>query len=338
MTGDAALGDAVPAPPAPSLACGQTVEVLATPIAGRAIHAVSTSRGLAVVWLDAAGHVFGTTLQAEAGSAAVVRDAVQLTQYASTKLWVAANRDQILVLTEGTRVTANLLRDDLTPITSSQLAAPGTLDGRTPIAARRGGPGFVVIATATATIYALDGAIVTEHPQPRLAGLAALSIAADRDSYAVVGEMQDMFGFGCWYAQINDTFGFVRGPGALESTQQADCDSAIASASVARSGAALAWMEHDLAASSVWFASIGDQLSARQATSGGSIGGPLVTATSSGPAITWRSPAGLHGFDSAGARVVGDMVGLATLVTWNDRALAVWTTPPGALRLGRLCP
>jgi hypothetical protein len=331
-------GDGEPEP-ALEIACGETVGPGTTMI-GRVLEAAVTTRGLAAVWLDNAGMVFGTVLQAAPGGVAVVRAAVPITSNVSTKLWVAANGDDLMVLTQDAGLTASLLRGDLTAVGRSVTLDPTSLDGRAPIARRRGGSGFVAIASSSTppTIYETEGASVIAHPLPALVGHTAASIVVDRDSYAVVTEAQGRIESACWYTQVTDMFAAVQGPASIVSTEQAGCDSVTASASAGLAAAAMAWRESDPASSSVWFNDTSGQAGATSVASDPGPGLPLITATSAGLAVTWRSSLGLRARDASGVRTISPTAGLSTLVTWDDRAIVVWTTPAGELQLTRLCP
>jgi len=68
-------------------------------------------------------------------------------------------------------------------------------------------------------------------------------------------------------------------------------------------------------------------------------GRPLITATSTGFAVAYRSALGLRVFDGAGTRTLDPDPAVFDLVTWADRAVLVWTTIGDARpRLTRLCP
>jgi hypothetical protein len=68
-------------------------------------------------------------------------------------------------------------------------------------------------------------------------------------------------------------------------------------------------------------------------------GQPILTATSAGFAVAYRSALGLRVFDRAGIRSLDPDPAVFDLVTWADRAIVVWTTPGDARpRLTRLCP
>jgi hypothetical protein len=68
-------------------------------------------------------------------------------------------------------------------------------------------------------------------------------------------------------------------------------------------------------------------------------GQPLITATSTGFAVAYRSALGLRVFDRAGTWTPDPDPALFDLVTWADRAILVWTTLGDARpRLTRLCP
>jgi len=217
-------------------------------------------------------------------------------------------------------------------------AAPG---GREPFTRKRGGTSFVgiTIAGEQPGIFELPppsmpiGHLVTE-----LRFHGAPSIAADNDGYAVTSELADQFGSGCWVSKLSETFALVAGPGSLELTQEADCDSSTVAASTGAVGAAMAWMDRDPANSYAAFrAPAGGSSTASMAGEIG-VGLPIVTATSTGAAVLYRSNAGVRVFDAAGARTLAPQAALADLVTWGDRAIAVWTASSGAVQLTRLCP
>jgi len=326
----------------PGLACSETRSLGAAGITGVALQAVATARGLAALWLDPGGVLRGATWATDAGGAVIAGSTVEIAPGPFEQLWVAANGDEILAATQGgTSVTARILRGDLTTLVPEAGMGTGTFEGRDPLAARRGRPGFVAIAAAGAApaIYEVDGASTpTPHPLAALAAHGAASIAADADGYAVITEHADQYGPGCWYSKVDDAFALASGPGSLESTQQADCDSSTVSASAGPMGAGVAWMDRDPINAYVEF---------RGTISGGNVASlsgetgtaqPLVTATSTGFAALYRSSAGLRAFDAAGSRTLSATAVLADLVTWADRALVLWTTPAGAPQLTRLCP
>jgi hypothetical protein len=336
--GDAS-GDAAPPP---ELACNETRSAGAAPITGSALEAVVTARGLAAVWLDSGGALRGSTWTTDENGGPVPQAPVDIAPGPFSKLWAAANGDQLLVAAlAGANVTGHFLKDDLTPYLPSSSLGTGPLTGRDPIARRRGGAGFVAIAIAGAqpAIYEIDGAgPPASHPLTTLPSHAAPSIAADSAGYAVVTELADQFGPGCWYSKIDDAFAPAGGPGYVESTQQADCDSSTVSASAGPMGAGIAWMDRDPVNSYVEFRGTAGGGNVASMSGEMSTALPIVTATSAGFAVIYRSSAGLRAFDGAGARTLAPVAGLADLVTWADRAIVVWTTATGAPQLTRLCP
>jgi hypothetical protein len=338
---DDAAGDGPQAMPGPGLACSETVTASAARIGGVALEAVVTPRGLAAFWIGVGGALFATTWTAASGTPTVVQDGAMLAPGPFTQLWATANGDEILVATLGAEMTVHFFHGDLTASHADISLGMSALGGREPFTRKRGGTGFVVISSAGDQ----PGVFELPPPNPGVAHLltelrfhAAPSIAADTDGYAVVTELADQFGPGCWYSKVSDAFGVAAGPGTLETTQQADCDSSTVAASTGAAGAAMAWMDRDPANSYATFrATAGGSGTASMANEVG-VGLPIVTATSTGVAALYRSSAGVRVFDAAGARTLAPSTALADLVTWDDRALVVWTTAAGAVQLTRLCP
>ncbi len=342
--GASVLADATDAmsPQAIALACNETKVANAAAIGGTALQAVVTTRGLAALWLDPGGALRGTTWKAAPGGVAVVEDAVAIAPGPFSNVWVAANRDEILVVTEnGSSRAARLLREDLTPIDPAMALTIEPLTGREPLTPRRGGgPGFIAIASAAQpTIYEIDGRTApVAHPLPALISHGLTSIAADSDGYAVVTEFADQFGPGCWYSKVSDAFAVTLGPGFLETTQQADCDSSTVSASAGPPGAGMAWMDRDPVSSNAEFRGTGGASGTASGPGEAGVGLPIVAATSTGFAVVYRSSLGVRVHDAAGVRTLAASAGFVDLVTWADRAIVVWTTMSGAAQLTRLCP
>jgi hypothetical protein len=324
------------------LACSETMTAPASPIAGIAFDAVATTNRLIVVWIDAAGALFATSWQASASGVEVVKDAISVDLGPFTRLWTAANGNELLVAAQGTAgTTAYFLHEDLFKTRDFISLGGNGFAGRNPITRKRGGPGFVAI-----TIGGDDPAVfdLPSSVPPLVALLPGLrfhaspSIAADADGYSVVTELADQFGPGCWYSKVSDGFVLVSGPGSLESTQQADCDTSTIAASAGPAGAARGWMDRDPVNSYVEFrGSAGGSGTASMPGETG-VGLPVVAATSTGFAVLYRSTAGVRVFDDAGRRTLAPPSALADLVTWADSALAVWTAPGGVTQLTRLCP
>ncbi|HWO26447.1 MAG TPA: hypothetical protein VNO30_47290 [Kofleriaceae bacterium] len=343
-SGDAHPSDGSPdGDPTPlALACGETRSAGAATLKGSTLAAVATARGLAALWLDSTGTLRGTTWTTDASGGLHEHAAVELAAGPFSELWAAANGDAILAATQaGGDATGHFLRGDLTKSQPSGALGVGALSGRDPIASRRGGPGFVAIAIAgpKPAIYELTGAEPPpQHLLVELVDHAVPSIAADAGSYAVITEFADQFGAGCWYSKVDDAFGFAGGPGSVESTQQADCDSATVAAAAGPLGAGIAWMDRDPANSYVEFAGTGGGGNVASMSGETDVGLPLVTGTSTGFAVAYRSSAGLRVFDRGGARTLAATAPLVDLVTWSDLALVLWTTATGAPQLTRLCP
>lgn len=323
------------------LACRDTVTATAAPIAGTALRAVATTNRLIAVWIDPAGALFATSWKATTDGVAVVKEAISIETGPFTQLWTAANGDELLVATHGAPgVTGFFLDEDVVKTMPGRSLGSAPYAGRNPITRKRGGPGFVAITLGgeDPAVFELPGdSLPIATLLPALKFHAAPSIAADSTGYTIVTELADQFGPGCWQSRLDDGFRFVSGPGSLESTQQADCDTSTAAASAGPPGAAMAWMDRDPVNSYVEF----------RGTAGGSgtasmpgeigVGSPLVAATSTGFALMYRSTAGVRVFDAAGASTIAPPGALADLVTWGDAALAVWTTA-GTTQLMRLCP
>lgn len=338
-------GDATVAP-APELACGETRSAGDATIEGSAFEAVVTARGLAAFWIDAGGVLRGTTWSASPSGGIASHEPVKIALGPFTQLRVAANGDEILVAAQaGSSIATHFLKGDLTPLRPSGDLGGGTLDGREPLAARRGGPGFVAIKTdgAQTTIYEVDGVSPpVPHPLAALAKHTAASVAADAGNYAVVTELADPAGSGCWYSTVNDAFAVTREPLALEAPAQDTCDSVILSATPALQGVAIAWIQR--APTSAYMA-----LKATRTISSGThtlgtneagIALPIAALTSvpSGFTLLYRSATGLRAHSEAGFHTLAPSFGLADLVTWADRPIVVWTTSAGAPQLTRLCP
>jgi hypothetical protein len=326
----------------PALACGETRSAGAAAITGSGLKAVVTARGLAALWIDPGGVLRGAIWKTDADGAVIAQSPLEIAPGPFTQLWAAANDDAILVATqESANVTGHFLKGDLTALLPSGSLGTGPLAGRDPIARRRGGPGFVAIANAAPkpAIYEIDGGgAPVSHPLEALAAHGVPSIAADLDSYAVITEYADQFGPGCWYSKVDDAFVLQSGPGSVESTQQADCDSSTVSATAGSMGVGIAWMDRD---------PVNSYVELRGTAAGGNVASmsgelnvelPLVTATATGFAAIYRSSAGLRAFDAAGTRTLSPTAVLADLVTWADRAIVVWTSATGAPQLTRLCP
>jgi len=342
--GDAAASDGLPpadtAPPA--LACAETRSAGTATITGKALEAVLTARGLAALWIDDAGALRGITWSTDAAGGVVPGAPTTIAAGPFQQLWAAANGDEILAVADaGPDLIGHFLKGDLTPLRPTITAGSGPIFGRAPIAPRRGGPGFVAVASdaGETAIHEIDGGNQpVPHPIAALALHGAPSIAADATGYAVITEYADQYGPGCWYSRVDEAFALGSGPGYVESTQQADCDSPIVAASAGPMGAGIIWMDRDPINVYVEFrgtAGGGNQANLGTETSPGQ---PNVTATSAGFVATFRSAAGLHAFDKAGSRKLSATTGLADLVTWGDVALVVWADAAGAPQLTRLCP
>lgn len=341
---DAPPDDANPiveSPPPPALACGQTVAT-GSNILGSALEATATAHGVAALWIDPAGALFGATWQAAPGGVNVVRGAVALAPGPFTRLWVAAHDDQLLVAAQGASSgSARVLRDDLTPVGPAMTVDIPPSVGRDPIARRRDGPGFVgiTIGPDQPAIYRFDDSSPSMiRLYPELMFHTSPSIAADASGYAIVTELADQFGPGCWYSRLTDDFNLVAGPGSLESTQQADCDSSTVTSTAGPAGAGMAWMDRDPVNSYVEFRGTTAQGGVASPSGETGVNSPLITGTSTGFAVIYRSTAGLRVHDTSGTRTLSASASLADLVTWGDRAIVLWTTANGALQLTRLCP
>jgi hypothetical protein len=344
LGGDANLSDGATGdtPPPPPLACGETILPGGGLITGSALRAVVTTRGLAAMWIDPGGALLGVTWSTEAGDIELIRNAVPIAAGPFSDLRAAANGDEILIATqEPSALSGRIVAGDFTPIHPSLSLGSGPLAGRHPYTHKRGAPGFVAITQAgeqPAVFEIPEAAVPMAYLLTSLQFHSSPSIAADSDGYAIVTERADQFGPGCWYSKISDTFAFVSGPGTLESTQQADCDSSIVVASAGPLGAAMAWMDRDPVNSYAEF----------QGTAGGggvasmsgevNVRSPVVTSTSTGFAVLYAAGTDLRVVDAGGARTLAPASALADLVTWGDRAIVVWTSPEGFPELTRLCP
>lgn len=99
------------------------------------------------------------------------------------------------------------------------------------------------------------------------------------------------------------------------------------------------WMDRDPVNSYVEF--LGAAAGGNVASVSGEVGAgqPIITATSTGFAVAYRSALGLRVFDRAGTRTFDPDPALFDLVTWADRAILVWTKVGDARpRLTCLCP
>jgi hypothetical protein len=323
------------------LACSDTVTAPASPITGSALEVAATPGRLIAVWIDAAGALFATSWQAMPRGVDVIKDAVSIDAGPFTQLWTAANGNEILVAAKGASDTSGFfLSEELFKTLPVRSLGSGGFGGRNPITRKRGGTGFVAITTAgdDPAVFELPGdqlPIATLFPSLRFHAFP--SIAADSDGYAVVTELADQFGPGCWSSRLDDEYRLVSGPGSLESTQQADCDTSIASSSAGPAGAAMAWMDRDPVNSYVEFR--GTARGSGTASMPGEIDVhlPIIAATSTGFAVLYRATAGVRVFDATGPRTLAPPGALADLVTWGDAAFAVWTQA-GTTRLTRLCP
>lgn len=327
--------------PGPGLACRETKTAGSARILATALEAVVTPRGLAVLWLGG-GDLRGTTWSAAPdGSVTLLQDGVLIAPGPFSQLWATANGDEILVATQGANMVLHFVHGDLTTSGADAVLGTSPLGGREPFTRKRGGAGFVAIAPAGEEVGIFE---VPQSATPSVRLLielqfhAAPSIAADTEGYAVVSELADQFGPGCWYTKLDDTLNVVAGPGTLETTQQADCDSSTVAPSNGAAGAAMAWMDRDPANSYATFRATGGASGTASMSGEIGVGLPIVTATSTGVAAMYRSPAGIRVFDAAGARTLAQPGAQADLVTWDDHAIAVWADPTGAVQLTRLCP
>jgi hypothetical protein len=334
-----APADAVPAL---DLACGETVTTRASPIAGRTLKVVATKNRLVALWLDAAGALFGTTWTSTSEGAVVTRDAVAMDAGPYTQLWAAASDDSLAVAVSGdSGVTALFLRDDLTVSHVAWPMGPMAQLGRHPVTRASPAPGFVMSITLSSDLGVFE--LPTEAPAtyvfPERRSHVLPSIAADASSYAIVTELAEPTGSSCWYSWMHLALSLEKMPAVpLGTTQQVACDSVSVASSAGPHGAGIVWLEHDPANTYVQFRGTGS--GGGTASMAGELGvkSPSITATPDGFALLYWSLAGLRVFDGAGTRTLTDSALLADLVTWDERALVVWTTSSGAPRLTRLCP
>jgi hypothetical protein len=333
--------------PPPSLACGETLTATAGALSGSGpLTAAVVGRHLVALWIDGGGALRGTTWTAAAAGAMVAQDGVAIAPGPVTgPMWATTNGDTMLVAaTEASQVVARFLHEDLsTALPDLPLGGSLASSGRHPIARERTGTGFVVISIG-GDVPAI--AVIRNGMSPNQAFLlqelpfhGVPSIAEDLDGYAVVTELADQYGPGCWLTRLTDSFAVTAGPGFLESTQQADCDSSTATASAGASGAGMAWMDRDPVNSFVAFRGTASGGNTASMTGEVDAGQPILTATSTGFAVAYRSALGLRVFDGAGTRTLDPDPALFDLVTWADRAILVWTKLGDARpRLTRLCP
>lgn len=332
---------------APVIACGETVILPGSAITGSSFRALGTVSRIVAVWLGTDGVPRATTWDADRDGAVRLRqDAVALSTAPLTNLWAAVDGAFVgVVVQDASGVTAQFLASDLSPITGATLRDAVQLDGRAPVTRRHKG-GFVTIEQSSGVLIEeidLEG-VHFSYDIPALMGHRFASIAAegagDGDGYVVVTEADDAFGPACWFTKLDDQFAVVGTPVSIESTQQADCDSSIAAPRLGPPGVGMAWMERDPANSTVALRGTGADTS-NVVFAGGpgevDVGSPIITSTSTGFAVAYRSADGLHVFDAAGSRRLA-AVGFADLATWFDNAIAVWTTPAGEPRMTRLCP
>jgi hypothetical protein len=337
-------GDGGPTPP---LLCGETFTNTAGALSSSGpLTAAVVGRHLVALWIDGGGALRGTTWTAAPSGVTVAQDGVAIAPAPiAGPMWATTNGDTMLVVTtEASQAVLRFLHEDLSPALP-KLPLGGSLvsSGRHPITRERNGTGFVVIAIG-GDVPAI--AVIRNGMPPNQAFLlldlrfhGVPSIADDRNGYAVVTELADQFGPGCWLTRLADSFAVTAGPGSLESTQQADCDSSIATASAGASGAGTAWMDRDPVNSYVEFR--GTDGGGNTASMSGEVGAgqPLITATSTGFAVAYRSALGLRVFDRGGPRTLDPDPVVFDLVTWADRAILVWTKLGDARpRLTRLCP
>jgi hypothetical protein len=349
-SGDAGSFDGADPPgdggPTPPLLCGETFTNTAGALSGSGpLTAAVIGRHLVALWVDGGGALRGTTWTAATAGVMVAQDGVAIAPGpVAGPIWATTNGDTMLVaVTEASQVVLRFLHEDLSPALPKLSLAGSLSTGRHPIARERTGTGFVVISIA-GDVPAI--AVIHNGMNPTqallLQGLrfhGVPSIAEDRSGYAVVTELADQFGPGCWLTRLTDSFAVTAGPGSLESTQQADCDSSIATASAGASGAGTAWMDRDPVNSYVEFR--GTDGGGNTASMSGEVGAgqPLITATSTGFAVAYRSALGLRVFDRGGPRTLDPDPVVFDLVTWVDRAILVWTKLGDARpRLTRLCP
>lgn len=332
--------------PLPALMCGETVTGTAGALSGSGpLTAAVIGRHLVALWIDGGGALRGTTWTAAPTGVMVAQDGVAIAPAPiAGPMWATTNGDTLLVATtEASQTVARFLSEDLSPVLPS-LPLGGVLSsGRHPIARERTGTGFVVISTggdvpALAVIRnGMDPDRVQLLQDLRFHGVP--SIAEDRDGYAVVTELADQFGPGCWLTRLTDSFAVTTGPGTLETTQQADCDSSTATTSAGAGGAGLAWMDRDPVNSYVELRGTAGNGSTASMSGEVGAGQPIITATSAGFAVAYRSALGLRVFDRAGTSTLDPDPAVFDLVTWADRAILVWTKLGDARpRLTRLCP
>lgn len=350
-SGDAGPSDDASPPgdagPPPGLMCGETLTATAGALSGTGpLAAAVVGRHLVAVWIDGGGALRGTTWIAATDGVLVAQDGVAIAPGpAAGPMWATTNGDTMLVAaTEDSQTVLRFLHEDLsTALPSLPLGGSLASSGRHPIARERTGTGFVVIGTgANVPIIA----VIRNGMSPKQAVLlqdlpshGVPSIAEDLDGYAVVTELADQFGPGCWLTHLTDDFAVTAGPGFLESTQQADCDSSTATASAGPSGAGTAWMDRDPVNSSVAFRGTAGGFHFASMTGEVGAGQPILTATSTGFVVAYRSALGLRVFDRGGTRTLDPDPALFDLVTWADRAIVVWTKLGDARpRLTRLCP
>ena len=134
------------------------------------------------------------------------------------------------------------------------------------------------------------------------------------------------------------TFAAVQGPSPIVSTEQAGCDTVTAAPSA---GATAAATGLDRARSRLVLGVVQRHLGAirREERDQRRRRGPAAHHRHLRRArVTWRSSLGLRALDASGVRTISPTVGLSTLITWDDRAIAVWTNAAGELQLTRLCP
>jgi hypothetical protein len=329
----------------PELACGETRSAGAATLAGSAFEAVVTARGLAAFWIDAGGVLRGTTWSIDERGGIASQEPVEIAAGPFTQLRVAANGDEILIATQaGATITTHFLQGDLTQLRPSGDLGGGSLDGREPLAARRGGPGFVAIKTdgTQTAIYEVDGVNPpVPHPLAALAAHTAASIAADTGDYAVVTEHADQSGTGCWYSSVDDAFAITSDPRALEFQASSDCDSVILSATPTSQGVGIIWLQPGSTITYLGRKTTRAIASINlQGTSDPGMALPVPALTSVPPGFTliYRSAAGLRTHSNGSFLTITPSFGFADLVTWADRAIVVWTTSAGAPQLTRLCP
>lgn len=331
----------------PALMCEETVTGTAGALSGSGpLTAAVVGRHLVALWIDGGGALRGTTWTAAPAGVMLAQDGVAIAPGpVAGPMWATTNGDTMLVATtETSQAVARFLHEDLSPaLPDLPLGSSLVSSGRHPIARERTGTGFVVISIG-GDVPAIT--VIRNGMNPNqivlLQGLqfhGVPSIAEDLDGYAVVTELADQYGPGCWLSHLTDSFAVTAGPGTLESTQQADCDSSTATTSAGASGAGLAWMDRDPVNSYVAFRGTASGGNTASMTGEVGAGQPIITATSTGFAVAYRSSLGLRVFDRAGTRTLDPDPAGFDLVTWADRAVLVWTTIGDARpRLTRLCP